>query len=190
MANIGYARVSTSEQDLTLQLDALKAEGCEPIYFGKQSGAGKQNEEKLAELIQYIRKGDVVMVTKLDRLGRSLKGVLSTIDAIHEKGATLKSLDGAIDTSNRSPFAKAIISLLGTFAQLERDLIVTRTSEGRDAAKKAGKHLGRIKTISEKNRISIRQRVKDGEPKAAMAREFGVTRTTIHRICGESLSGK
>ena len=99
MANVGYARVSTVEQDLTMQLDALKQADCGEIFSGKQSGASKQNEEKLNELLSYIRKGDVVIVTKLDRLGRSLKAVLATIEAIHTKGATLRTLDNAINTS-------------------------------------------------------------------------------------------
>jgi DNA invertase Pin-like site-specific DNA recombinase len=85
MAKIGFARVSTIEQDLTLQLKALKTEGCEEIFHGKQSGVSDENKAKLAELIRYIRKDDVVVVTKLDRIGRSLKAILSAIDAIHEK---------------------------------------------------------------------------------------------------------
>jgi DNA invertase Pin-like site-specific DNA recombinase len=83
MSLIGFARVSTIEQDLTIQLETLASAGCAEVFHGKQSGASNENEQKLAELLNYIRKDDVVLVTKLDRLGRSLKSVLSTIDAIH-----------------------------------------------------------------------------------------------------------
>ena len=182
MAKIGYARVSTLDQDLTLQVEALKTAGCERIFSGKQSGKGEQNEKKLAEMLDYIRDSDIVYVAKLDRLGRSLKSILSTIDSIHNKGATLVALDGSIDTSNKSPFAQATISLMGTFAQLERDLIVSRTSEGREQAKRQGKHLGRYKQIDDKTRKLIRGRVAAGEKQTQLAKEFDVTRTTIHRI--------
>lgn len=185
MAFVGYARVSTLDQDLTLQLEALNGSGCEKIFHGKQSGASKQNEDKLGQMLEYIREGDTVLVTKLDRLGRSLKSILETIESIHQKGAKLKTLDGVIDTSAKSPFAKATVSLLGVFAQLERDLIVSRTGEGRALAKKMGKRLGRNKTISDKDRESIRKRLKAGESKSALSREFAVSRTTIGRICTE-----
>jgi DNA invertase Pin-like site-specific DNA recombinase len=122
MALIGFARVSTKEQDLSSQLEQLKAAGCDEVFSGKQSGATDENEKKLTELINYVRKDDTVVTTKLDRLGRSLRMILNTADLIHEKGARLRTLDGAIDTSNNSPFAKAQLSLIGTFAQLERVL--------------------------------------------------------------------
>jgi len=140
MSKIGFARVSAVHQDLSSQLDALKAAGCEEIFSGKQAGATEENQRKLDEMLKYIRRGDIVYVTRLDRLGRSLKSILQNIDTIHEKGAKLKTLDGAIDTSNESPLATATISLLGTFAQLERDLILDRTSEGRVRAIENGQH--------------------------------------------------
>jgi DNA invertase Pin-like site-specific DNA recombinase len=99
MAFIGFAGVSTKEQDLSAQIEQLQAAGCDEIFSGKQSGASHENERKLDELIRYIRQSDTVVVTKLDRLGRSLKMVLDTIDKIHQKNATLKTLDGAIDPS-------------------------------------------------------------------------------------------
>ncbi|MCC9661465.1 recombinase family protein [Pseudoalteromonas sp. MB41] len=186
MSKIGFARVSTIEQDLTIQLNALKVAGCEEIFSGKQSGASDENEAKLSELLNYIRKGDVIIVTKLDRLGRSLKSVLSIIEAIHQKKATLKTLDGVIDTSNESPFAKATVNLIGTFAQLERDLIVSRTQEGREAAKRAGKHLGRPATIPEADRKKIRKLIVNKECTVSeLARRYSVTRTTINRIRDE-----
>ena len=186
MAKIGFARVSTNQQDLTIQLDALKQEKCEPIFFGKQSGASDANNAKLAELLDYIRCGDVIYVTKLDRLGRSLKSVLSTIEAIHHKGATIKSLDGVIDTSNQSPFAKAMVNLIGTFAQLERDLIISRTKEGRLAAIQSGRSLGRPKFINEAEREKIKNALKsESHNISQLAAIHNVSRTTIRRIRDE-----
>jgi DNA invertase Pin-like site-specific DNA recombinase len=129
MQLIGFARVSTSNQDLANQLKMLEEHGCHKILHGKQSGSSKENESNLKELVDYVREGDTVVVTKLDRLGRSLKSILETIQQITDKNATLKTLDGAIDTTNCSPFAQAQLNLIGTFAQLERDLIVQRTTE-------------------------------------------------------------
>lgn len=186
MANIGFARVSTNQQDLTIQLNALEEAECKPIFFGKQSGASDANSAKLAELLNYIRSGDVVYVTKLDRLGRSLKSVLSTIESIHQKGATIRSLDGVIDTSNQSPFAKALVNLIGTFAQLERDLIVSRTKEGRLAAIESGKKLGRPKHINDAERIRIKTALKcESHNISQLAAIYDVSRTTIRRIRDE-----
>lgn len=186
MAVIGFGRVSTIEQDLSLQLEALKAAGCEEVFHGKQSGVSEENEAKLSELIRYIRKGDVVVVTKLDRLGRSLKSILKGIEEIHAKKATLRTLDGVIDTSNSSPFAKATVSLIGVFAQLERDLIISRTSEGRISAIAAGKHMGRPPQISNDNRIKIRKALQKGNSVSSQARKYDVSRTTINRIRNEN----
>lgn len=156
MAKIGFARVSTNVQDLTLQLETLKAEGCEEIFYAKHSGVSDKNETKLAEIIHFIRKADVVIVTKQAQLGRSVKSILSTIDTIHAKQATLSTFDGVIDTSNNSHYAKTTVSFIGVFAQLERDFIITRTSEGRAAAVLDGKHMIRPQKISDAERIEIR----------------------------------
>lgn len=185
MALVGYARVSTKQKDLTHQIELLTKAGCDTIFYGQQSGVSDDNEAKLSEMIDYISQNDIVVVTKLDRLGRSLKSILSTIDAIHKKSATLKSLDGGIDTSNDSPFAKATVDLLGTFAQLERDIIVSRTQEGRERAIAAGKIMGRKKTISDADRKKIRALFKKGKSKLRLAEQFSVSRTTIYRILDE-----
>lgn len=186
MSLIGFARVSTSQQDLSIQLDALKEAGCEVIFHGKQSGASDENEAKLAEMINYVRRGDLILVMKLDRLGRSLKSVLATIDSLHEKGATIKSMDGVIDTSNKSPFGKAMLNLIATFAQLERDLIVSRTQEGREAAIKAGKRVGRLQKISSFERQKIKDKLNSNIANITeLATKYNVSRTTIRRIRDE-----
>lgn len=180
MAIIGFARVSTSEQELTLQLSQLREALCEKVFYGQHSGASTINVEKLNELINYIRSGDVVLVTKLDRLGRSLKSILTVIDQIHAEGASLRSLDGVIDTSNDSPMAKAVVNLLGAFAQLERDLIVSRTREGREKAMAEGKVFGRPRQIDDKSRNAIKKNQTNNI--SELAKKYGVSRTTINRI--------
>lgn len=182
MAIIGFARVSTDDQDLTLQLEALRAAGCDKIFYGKHSGATNENQQQLARLVDYIRDGDVVLVTKLDRLGRSLKMILSAIDNIHAKQATLKCLDGMIDTSNNSPIATAIVNLIATFAQLERDLIVSRTSEGRARAIAEGKHVGRKPSLNKKQIKSVLSELKQKIPVRLIALKHDTSRGTVYRI--------
>ena len=182
MALIGFARVSTNDQDLTEQMNALQQHGCIDVFHGTQSGVSKDNEAKIDELVRFVRKGDVVLVTKIDRLGRSLRSILRTIERIHEKEATLRSLDGAIDTSNQSPFSQATISLLGSFAQLERDLIVSRTSEGRKRAMQDGVAFGRPPRLNKEQKLKVAKEYTKGRTMEDLAREYKVSRMTISRI--------
>lgn len=178
---VGFARVSTQEQDLKVQLSKLNEFGCEKIFKGKQSGASIKNEEKLKELIDFIREGDEVIVTRLDRLGRSLKSILDAIDKIHSKGACLNIIDGSLNTSNDNPFSNAMINLCGVFAQLERDLIKARTAEGRAEAKSQGKHLGRAPALSDKQAKELFKDKLNGESISSLARKYDVSRPTVHR---------
>ncbi len=182
MQLIGFARVSTNNQDLDNQLKTLEENGCNKIFHGKHSGNSKDNELKLNELVDYVREGDIVVVTKLDRLGRSLKSILETIQKITDKNATLKTLDGAIDTTNSSPFAQAQLNLIGTFAQLERDLIVQRTTEGREAAKEKGVRFGRKSVLTDEQRKAIKKKLANGGTVYALAKEYEVSRQTIMRV--------
>ena len=186
---VGFARVSTKEQELRVQLSKLNEFGCEKIFQGKQSGASIKNEEKLKELIDFIREGDEVIVTRLDRLGRSLKSILDAIDSIHSKGACLNIIDGSLNTSNENPFSTAMINLCGVFAQLERDLIKSRTAEGREAAKAQGRHLGRMPALTEQEGKELLKAKLNGESISALARKYEVSRPTVHRTL-ERLSGK
>ena len=184
MELLGFARVSSVGQDLTNQINALTEAGChlDNIYHGKQSGVSKENEIQLNKLVEYARKGDIVLVTKLDRLGRSLKSILEVIQKLTDKGATLKTLDGAIDTTNDSPFARAQLSLIGIFAQLERDLIAQRTTEGREAAKARGVKFGRKSALSEEEQKQVLKKLCKGKTVYALAKEFEVSRQTIMRV--------
>jgi len=179
---IGYARVSTQEQDLQTQLDQLKAAGCDKVFHGKHSGAKEENRKQLEKVVEYAREGDTVLVTKLDRLGRSLKMILAVLEQLAVKGVAVRSLDGAVDTTNQSPTAKAQQALIAVFAQLERDLIVTRTTEGRDAAKDRGVKFGRKPKLSPEQQQDIRARHTAGESVRKLASEHGVGRPTIDRV--------
>lgn len=178
---VGFARVSTQEQDLKIQLSKLNEFGCEKIFQGKQSGSSIKNDEKLKDLIDFIREGDEVIVTRLDRLGRSLKTILDTIDSIHTKGACLNIIDGSLNTSNDNPFSNAMINLCGVFAQLERDLIKARTAEGRAEAKAKGKHLGRTPALTDKQAKELYKAKLNGESISSLSRRFEVSRPTVHR---------
>jgi DNA invertase Pin-like site-specific DNA recombinase len=178
---VGFARVSTQGQELDMQLTKLTEFGCERIFQGKQSGASVKNDEMLKELIDFIRDGDEVIVTRLDRLGRSLKSILNAIEDIHRKGANLKTIDGTLNTSSDNPFSKAMINLCGVFAQLERDLIRSRTAEGREKAKAQGKHLGRLPALSNKQAKDIMEATSRGESISSLAKKYKVSRSTINR---------
>ena len=178
---VGFARVSTQEQDLQVQLSKLGAHGCEKVFQGKQSGASIKNDEKLKDLINFIREGDEVIVTRLDRLGRSLKTILEAIESIHKKGACLNIIDGSLNTGNDNPFSTAMINLCGVFAQLERDLIKARTAEGREEAKAKGKHMGRMPALSDKQAKELYKDKLNGESISALAKKYSVSRPTVHR---------
>lgn len=180
--HIGYARVSTQEQDLQSQLDQLSAAGCERIFHGKHSGAKGENQKQLDKLVEYVREGDTVLVTKLDRLGRSMKMILAALEQLEDKGVAVRSLDGAVDTTNQSPTATAQRALIAVFAQLERDLIVSRTSEGREAAMGRGVKFGRKQKLTEKQQQDVRERHQRGESVRKLSAEYSVGRPTIDRV--------
>lgn len=178
---VGFARVSTKKQELNVQLSKLDEYGCEKIFQGKQSGTSIKNDEKLMELIDFIRDGDEVIVTRLDRLGRSLKSILEAIESIHNKGACLNIIDGSLNTNNNNPFATAMINLCGVFAQLDRDLIKARTAEGREEARAKGKHMGRLPALSDKQAEELYKDKLNGESISALAKKYSVSRPTVHR---------
>ena len=183
MALIGYARVSTQEQDLVVQVDALNRYGCKKIFSGKQGGNTLDNVKKLDDMLDYIREGDIVCVTKLDRLGRSLKGIMTAIERIHSKGAALTTLDGVINSADDSPFGKAVIHVIAAFAELNKSLIIKNTTEGRERAIADGKHMGRPKSIPDRDREKISNLVQSKQKSQnQISKEYGVSRTTIRRI--------
>lgn len=144
---IGYARVSTKEQSLDLQEDALKKEGCKKIYSEQISGT-KSDRPKLKEMMGQLRKGDVVMVWKLDRLGRSLRDLVNLVAKFQDVGVGFKSLQDNIDTT--TPTGKLTFHLFAALAEFERDIISSRTKAGLQAARVRGRKGGRPKGLSKK----------------------------------------
>ena len=147
---IGYARVSTREQHLDMQLEALKAAGCEKIFSEKMTGR-QQNRPELDACMNFLREGDTLVVYKLDRLGRSLKNILTLLEDFKNRGILFTSLQDIISTEGA--IGQLMNNILGAFAQFERDLIHERTQEGRRIAKEKGVKFGR-KTLINKNNIA------------------------------------
>lgn len=178
MALIGYARVSTKDQNLEAQLEALTAVGCQKIFYGKQSGKSDDNRKKLDELLGYVREGDVVVLTKLDRMGRSLNMILATIQRLQEQGVQVKTLDGQVDTTSDNAMQRAMTQLLGVFAELEHSIIVDRLQSGRE---RTGNKGGRKSIINETQCEEIKQKLAGGMSISALAKDYLTSRATIYR---------
>ena len=156
---IGYARVSTREQHLDMQLEALRAAGCEKIFSEKMTGR-QQNRPELDACLNFLREGDTLVVYKLDRLGRSLKNILTLLEDFKNKGILFTSLQDSISTEGAT--GQLMANILGAFAQFERDLIYERTQEGRRIAKEKGVKFGR-KTLRKTEQQSFLSDLSDQE---------------------------
>ncbi len=183
---MGYARVSTDEQTTRLQLDALEAAGCERTFSERASGASAERPV-LADLISHTRKGDTLVVWRLDRLGRSLPHLIETVQKLEAAGVALKSLTEGIDTT--TPNGRLIFHLFGALAQFERELIRERTVAGLAAARARGRKGGRPPKLSaEKLRVAQRL-LKDPESTVSeVARILGVHRSTLHKALHGSVA--
>ena len=180
MKTIAYARVSTRDQDLKGQVDALRAAGAEAIYPEKVSGV-KAERPELAKLMKALEPGDTVVVTKLDRLGRSTRELLELIHRISQAGAFFKSLgDPLWDTT--TPTGRLLGTLLAAIAEFERELIRERTGEGRKRAKARGVKFGRPSKFTPHQRTEIFARLAKGDSLADIARSYNVDPTTIGRL--------
>jgi DNA invertase Pin-like site-specific DNA recombinase len=186
MAKIGYARVSTNGQDLAGQTAELKAAGCTKIYAEKLSGA-KTDRPQLAKCLRAIERGDVLIVTRLDRLARSTRDLLNILDIVAKAKAGFKSLkDAWADTT--TPHGRLMLTVLGGLAEFERELIRARTGEGRTRAKARGVKFGRPSKLSAHQRQEALQRLAAGETQADVARTYAVDPTTIGRLLGTANS--
>ncbi|RAM66158.1 recombinase family protein [Herbaspirillum rubrisubalbicans] len=176
---IGYARVSTQEQETHLQLDALKRYGCEIIYEEKKSG-GNMRRPVLEKILFKIKPGDTVVVYKLDRVARSLKDLLTIIDRLHSAGADFTSLTEVIDT--RSPAGRMMLQILGAFAEFERAMIQERTRSGMAAAMKRGVKLGRPRGMTAEEEAEAMRIWYGGlHTKTAIAKQFNVHISSVKR---------
>jgi DNA invertase Pin-like site-specific DNA recombinase len=181
MAIIGYARVSTQDQHLTGQLEALKAAGAETIYREKISGA-RADRPQLVKLMASLKPGDIVQVTKLDRLGRSTRELLDLIERIGKVGASFRSLgDPLWDTSSSQ--GRLLSTLLAAIAEFERDLIRERTGDGRKRAMANGVRFGRKPKLSDFQRQEAIRRRAEGETLAEIAKSYAVDVSMISRLC-------
>jgi DNA invertase Pin-like site-specific DNA recombinase len=175
---IGYARVSTSHQDIELQERRLREAGAERLFSDHASGAA-DDRPGLAELVRYARDGDTVLITKLDRLGRSLQHLLTILQQLAERGAAVRVLDQSINTDPSDPAGRLTLHVLGAVAEFERQLMRSRQQEGIAKAQAAGKFKGRVSRLDV---AAILQRIEAGIPQARIARELGVNASTIHRL--------
>jgi DNA invertase Pin-like site-specific DNA recombinase len=179
VGRIGYARVSTTDQDLALQIDALTQAGCERIFEETASGALDARPE-LDRMLDHLRASDVLCVYRLDRLGRSLKHLIAVAGQLDERGVVLRSITEGIDTG--TPGGKLVFHVFGALAEFERDLIRERTMAGLAAARARGRKGGRPRTMTPE-KIEVARTMYDSRKHtlAAIAKTVGVSRATIHR---------
>jgi DNA invertase Pin-like site-specific DNA recombinase len=177
---IGYARVSTDDQDTAAQVAALKAAGCERIFREKASG-GRWDRPELQRLLDQLRKDDVVVVWKLDRLSRSLRDVLTIMERLGEANAGFRSLTEAIDTTTAA--GRMLMQMVGAFAEFERAMLRERTKAGLDAARQEGRIGGRRPKLSAQQQQEILKMVRRGDKSGAeVARLFEVHPATVSRM--------
>jgi len=178
--DIGYARVSTGEQLLDLQLDALAQAGCGRVFTETASGATAERFQ-LKEALAYARPGDTLVVWRLDRLGRSLRHLIETVADLHARGIGFRSLTERIDTT--TPGGKLVFHVFGALAEFERDLIRERTHAGLAAARARGRKGGRPKKLADPKTLALAQKLYDdgGTDVATICRTLGVSRATLYR---------
>src|SRR5512141_1750132 len=176
---VGYARVSTQDQNPALQLDALKAAGCEKVFVEKASGAQRDRPE-LSAALDYLRAGDSLVVWKLDRLARSLKQLIETVELLENRSIGLRSLTEAIDTTTAG--GKLIFHVFGALAEFERSIIRERTKAGLEAARARGKQGGRPPSLDAKDLAAAKAMLSDPEiTMEEVAKRLQVAPSTLYR---------
>lgn len=175
---IGYARVSTTSQNLDMQVTALTDAGCDKIYTEKVSGVGDRTE--LKAVLEYLRDGDSLVIYKLDRLGRNMKDLLATIEQLQQKNVSLVSLRDNIDTGSTT--GKLVLHIFASLAEFERDLIKERSAEGRREAKKKGVRFGRPKQPKPERASMCAQLYRNGNSVSSIMRTTGIkSRNTVYK---------
>ena len=186
MAAIGYARVSTTEQDLALQLDGLAQAGCARVFEDKASGA-KADRPGLAAALGFVREGDILTVWKLDRLGRSLPHLIETVNALETRGVSFRSLTEAIDTT--TPGGRLVFHIFGALGQFERDLIRERTRAGLDAAAARGRQGGRKPVMTEEKLRRAQTLLVQGLTVREVAARIKVGKTALYAALAQTTPG-
>lgn len=179
MATYGYARVSTTDQDHATQVAKLKTAGCEVIRQEKVTGTTRQGRTELRTLLDFVAKGDVLMVTRIDRLARSIGDLQDIVRELRAKGATLRATEQPIDTSTAA--GKAFLDMLGVFAEFETNLRKERQMEGIAKAKAEGRYNGRPATIDTE---AVQKLKADGKGASEIAKALGIGRASVYRVLG------
>lgn len=177
MTKIGYARVSTADQDYDGQVERLKAEGCTTIRKEKVSGANRDGRDELAAILDFLRPGDEVVVTRLDRLGRSTRDVLNIVHECDLRGASLTVLEPHVST--RGDTGRIVLTVLGMVAEMERGFIKARQRDGIAKAKEAGVYKGGKRRIDTEK---VKKMKTEGKGPTEIAKALGVSRMQVHRI--------
>ena len=178
--NIGYARVSSVGQSLDMQLEKLTAFGCEKVFQEKKSGASTRTREAVNDALEFCREGDVLVVTKLDRLARSMFDLQAIVATLERKRVDLVVLDQKIDTT--TPTGRLTFHLLGAVAEFERDLIAERRTEGIESALAKGVKFGRREKLTPAQVEELRAARRAGESRAALQERFGISKSTFYRL--------
>ena len=179
MTMIGYARVSTTDQDLTIQLAALNAVGCEVIRQEKASGTTIAGRQELRTVLEFIRAGDTLIVTRIDRLARSIGDLQDIVRTLRTKGAALRATEQPIDTATAA--GKCFLNMLGVFAEFETNLRRERQLEGIAKAKAAGVYKGRPATIKA---AQVRELKAQGIGASEIAKRLKIGRASVYRVLG------
>ena len=179
MARIGYARVSTTGQDTAIQVAALRAAGCEVVREEKASGTTTKGRSELATILDFLRAGDVLVVTRVDRLARSIADLQTIVRTIRDKGAALACTEQPIDTGTAA--GKAFLDMLGVFAEFETNLRRERQMEGIAKAKAAGVYKGRPAAIDPEE---VRRLHRGGLGASEIAKRLGIGRASVYRLLG------
>jgi len=178
LMRIGYARTSTQDQHLTLQEDALKAAGCEKIFTDQISGA-KAEKPGLKEALSHLRKNDVLVVWKLDRCGRTVKGLVELVEELAKREIHFQSITDQIDTS--TPAGRFFFHVMASLSQMERELIIERTQAGLESAKKLGRTGGRVRQMTSSKIDAAKQLFAVGGSPRDIAKNLGVSVPTLYR---------
>lgn len=176
MASIGYARVSTTDQDCGIQIAALKAAGCEVIRSEQKSGTTTKGRTELETVLSFLREGDELVITRIDRLARSLSDLEAIVQSLAARKASLRAIEQPIDTSNAA--GRAFLQMLGVFAEFETSLRRERQMEGIAKAKAMGVYKGRKKSVDTE---AVRSLIASGVRPSAVSKQLGISRASVYR---------
>lgn len=177
---VAYMRVSTPDQSLEVQETQLREAGCEE-FFGEKASGAKRDRPQLNEAIKFARKGDVLVVQKLDRVSRSLKDMLDILEKLEQKGVGFRSLTESVDTTTNA--GRMMMQMLGAFAEFERNMIRSRVNDGMQQAKRRGVKFGRPRALDQSQREAVIEMHEQGKSYSEIGRIVGCSYQTIARVC-------